>query len=190
MASPVLPPIAIDKIPTDPNAIVALMAFGYSVLITAVNYIAFRSNRKEERRYHREFALYQLLVLPGCNKLIDFTVTAHAQLELLLPKCLDHEAKGDTRQHVEKSVEELDRANALLESDVLVVVSGFSKDLSRELGVAVESYHDRMAALFSEFDRKKIGTDFAAKQNAAYRKHTEAYIDAVFAKIRESCPTA
>lgn len=91
---------------------------------------------------------------------------------------------------MEKSIDELHRANAALEAEVLVVVSGFSKGLSRQLAASVETYHDRMAALFADFDRKSIGTDFAAKQNAAYRKHTEAYIDDVFAKIKESCPTA
>jgi hypothetical protein len=178
-------PLATNSILHDPNAFVAALALIFSIFVTFLNWLFFKWNLREERTYKRDYALYELLVLPGCAELLKFTHLAHRQLDELMRPC----AKGQTtRQHVEMSVEALDIANKNLEAEVVVVMAGFSGELRDRISAIIDEYHDGMAKLFSDFDRKSIGAEFVAKQSSQFGKMTGKFVDQAFSEIKRHCP--
>lgn len=178
------------KIFSDANAFVTLLALLYSIIVTLVSAWKWGINLREERRYKRDYAFYEMLVLPACKDFLKFAALAHKELERLLVNCMTSgKMKAGTRAHVIESSDVLYRANADLESDALLVVSGFSGELQATLAGCLEQYYDSVTKLFAEFDRKTVGIDFVSRQNAAYSEHTKQFVDDVFARIRAACPT-
>ena len=173
-----------------PSAFVASLALGYSILVTVLNHLQSKSRLKEERAYKRDYAFYDALVLHGCRGFLDFASCAHIEIQNLFQAARSNQPPAPpSRAQIEKSLSALYKANSKLEDEILLLVSGFSRELKIELGEIVEAYYDQMTKIFSDFSQPEITIEFASKQHAEYIRHTEKYIDGIFALIRDACPT-
>ena len=138
--------------------------------VTFLNWLFFKWNLREERTYKRDYALYELLVLPGCKELLKFTHVAHRQLDELMRPCGNGHA---TRQQVEKSIEVFDLANKELEAAVVVVMAGFSLALRDRISVIIDEYYDAMVKLFSGSSSWRVGKN--SMRNDVLSTETELF---------------